>query len=331
MATIFLSYSHRDQELRDRLEAHLAPLKREGLIESWHDRKILPGASFKEEIDRELERATIVLLLVSADFINSDYCVNIEMRRALEREANGEARVIPIILRACDWHPMPFGRLMALPKDGRPITLWPDIDEALLDVATGLRRVAESSHSRAAVGAPPAEILPRASSNAQPRHQSMRPGSSARVTETHRSSNLGIVKEFTDEQRDEFLSQSFDFVASYFENSLVELQSREPTVSGKFTRIDATQFSAVIYRQGAIQARCIIRLSTEGHMGQGIQYSRDGAGGFNELLRVERDDYALFLRGLMGFTSNARKEKLSQRDAADLLWDAFIAPLQMRG
>src|SRR6185503_16598921 len=98
MAKVFFSYSHDDEQYRDQLEKHLALLKREGLVESWHDRRIRAGSPLAQEIDQQLERADVVLLLVSASFLASDYCYSIEMQRAMERHAAGEATVIPVIV-----------------------------------------------------------------------------------------------------------------------------------------------------------------------------------------------------------------------------------------
>jgi hypothetical protein len=81
-----------------------------------------------------------VLLLISPDFIASDYCYEREMERALERHHKGEARVIPVILRPCDWHGLRFGELLATPKDGRPIVKWPNVDDAFLDVVNAIKR-----------------------------------------------------------------------------------------------------------------------------------------------------------------------------------------------
>ena len=139
MATIFFSYSHLDEGLRDRLETALATMKRQHLIDTWHDRRLPAGDDFDHGVRVELERADVILLLVSPDFIASDYCHDVEMNRALERHHAGEARVIPVILRACDWHPMPFGRLLAAPRDGKPVKSWPDLDEAFLDVVKMIR------------------------------------------------------------------------------------------------------------------------------------------------------------------------------------------------
>ena len=138
---VFFSYSHKDQSLREQLETQLSLLKRQGFISSWHDRKIGARRRMGGEIDAHLNSAQIILLLISADFIASDYCYDIEVRRAMERHNAGEARVIPIILRPCDWHHAPFGKLQALPTDGKPVTgsSWHNLDEALYEVAKGIR------------------------------------------------------------------------------------------------------------------------------------------------------------------------------------------------
>ncbi len=105
---VFFSYSHADDRHRIRLEKALKLLERQGLIDTWTDRKLLPGDRWEEGIAEELERADLILFLVSDDFIASDFIWGREMKRALEREERGEARVVPVIVRPCDWHPAPF-------------------------------------------------------------------------------------------------------------------------------------------------------------------------------------------------------------------------------
>jgi len=163
---VFCSYSHRDQALREELQTHLQPLQAKGLIYYWHDHAITAGDDWESRIDERLNSADLFLLLVSPDFMASRHC-QIEMQRALERRKAGKARVIPILLRHVDWHNSPLGKIQALPKDGRPITTWPDRDQAFKDVTIGVRRVAEKlarshvqgltiSDSSAMVPAPPA-------------------------------------------------------------------------------------------------------------------------------------------------------------------------------
>lgn len=146
---VFYAYSHKDGSLRDELETHLSILKRRGVISSWHDRRISGGTAWDDEISDHLNKADLILLLVSADFIASDYCWNREMTRAMERHQLREARVIPIILRDCDWDFAPFSKLQALPRDGRPVKAWTSQDEAFKDIALGIRRVAEELGQKA--------------------------------------------------------------------------------------------------------------------------------------------------------------------------------------
>jgi internalin A len=141
---VFFSYSHKDEALRDELETHLKLLQRQQIISTWYDRKIVPGYAWQEEIDSHMQTASIILLLISSDFIASDYCWGKELAFALERHAAKLATIIPVILRACDWDSAPFGKLQGLPKDMKPITSWQDRDAAWTSVARGVRTVAQS-------------------------------------------------------------------------------------------------------------------------------------------------------------------------------------------
>jgi HEAT repeat protein/energy-coupling factor transporter ATP-binding protein EcfA2 len=140
---VFYSYAHADEELRDGLEKQLSAMKRQGLITNWYDRVITGGSCWSEKINTHLDSAAIILLLVSPDFMSSDYCYSIEMKRALERHQLGEVRVVPIILRPTDWQHAPFAKLQAYPTNGRPITNWRQRDDAFLNIAQGLRMVVE--------------------------------------------------------------------------------------------------------------------------------------------------------------------------------------------
>jgi len=138
---VFYSYSHKDEALRDELEKHLMLLSRQGLITSWHDRRIGAGDEWRDQIDAHVHSAHIILLLISADFLASDYCYDVEMKRALERHTAHEAVVIPIILRPVEWSGAPFAHLQALPRNAKPLTAWPDRDEAFVDVARSIREI----------------------------------------------------------------------------------------------------------------------------------------------------------------------------------------------
>ena len=151
---LFCSYSHKDERYLDKLKTCLAGLKRQGLIEEWHDRKILPGQVWAEAIDENLKTSEIILLLVSPDFMYSDFSYEKEMKQALDKHARGEAHVIPIIVRPADWDWAPFGKLQALPKDGKPITTWSNRDRAWLNVVEGIREAVEELTSKPGVVEP---------------------------------------------------------------------------------------------------------------------------------------------------------------------------------
>lgn len=319
MPTVFFSYSHADEDLRDQLEKQLAMLKRQGVIETWHDRRIGAGQELGQVIDDHINSDDIILLLVSPDFIASDYCYDIEMKRAMERHEAGEAIVIPVILRACDWHHAPFGRLLGTPKDGKPVTQWPDRDEAFLQVARSVRDAAgriSGSQAPATVKNPPSKATVRQSD------------ASPSIT-SPRSSNLRLSKTFTQRDKDHFKTETFEYIARYFENSLAELQARNPGFEGVFRRVDANRFFATIYKDGKDVARATVYM---GGMLGGINYLQgesDSSNSSNESLSVDADDQMLFLTS-MGMSSFGREHdrKMSQEGAAELLWGLVIAPLQ---
>ena len=138
---IFFSYSKKDKELRDELDEFLAPLKRSKDVETWHDRDILPGEEWDQSIRDQLERADIILFLVSSTFLNTEYIMDIEVPRAMERYHNKTAAVVPIILRPCMWEETEFSKLQAVPTKGKPITDWDDKESAYYNAASEIRRL----------------------------------------------------------------------------------------------------------------------------------------------------------------------------------------------
>ena len=315
MSKVFFSYSHDDEIYRDQLEKHLSMLRRQGLIESWHDRRIPAGAKIDEAISDQLEEADVILLLVSASFIASNYCYSREMMRALERNTAGTASVIPVIVRPCDWQPSPFGSLMAVPRDGKAITLWPNPDEAYSDIARQIRVVVEKIAT--AVAVKPSTFSP---SMPEPAYsEALYP----------RSSNLRLKKKFSDRDRDAFLHEGFEFMIRFFKGSLHELGQRNPGIDGVFRSIDADTFIATIYREGKNASECAIRLGGFSSK-DGITFSWDASArgnSYNEMLSMDVDDQVIYFRKL-GITTNNTESKLSQQGAAEFYWSLLIDRLQ---
>jgi len=159
---VFYSYSHSqpDADLREKLGTYLAPLRHQNKIEEWYDRKIEPGTNWNSEINARLDSAHLILLLLSANFFDSDYCLGIEVEKALTRLKRGEVKVVPILLRPCLWQRSPFSELQVIPRDAKAIRSWTSEDEALADVANEIAGIVSES-------LPPATVLPPDSCPAQ--------------------------------------------------------------------------------------------------------------------------------------------------------------------
>jgi hypothetical protein len=320
MATVFFSYSHKDDALRDELEIHLSALKRQGLIDTWHDRRIGVGEEIDHVISKHLEKADIILLLVSPYFIASDYCYDVEMKRAIERHEAGEARVIPVILHPCDWHSLPFGKLLATPSDGKPVSMFPNQHAAFLEVSQAIRKAAEEVNAKSYNGGSAKSTVP------------VSPARKVDSEPPIRSSNLRVKKKFADIDKDRFLNDAFEYIAKYFEGSLSELRARNKGVESDFRRIDANHFIAAVYMNGSEAGRCKIWLADRRGFSGGIAYSVGnsiGDSSYNESISVDDDGYILFLKPLgMAFRGRVENEKMGFEGAAEYLWGIFIDPLQ---
>lgn len=138
---VFVSYSHEDEEWRKKLATHLSILEKQGVISSWHDRKIQGGEPWSNEIDEHINGAEIILLLISPHFLASKYAYELEMQRALERHQAGDARVIPVIVRPSDWQETPLSKLQAFPLNGVAVSKWIGEDDAFLEIVQNLRSI----------------------------------------------------------------------------------------------------------------------------------------------------------------------------------------------
>jgi len=316
MIKIFISYSHADEQQKDRLVTHLTMLKRQEIVEAWHDRRLLAGADVDDEIDLNLLESQVVLLLVSADFLASNYCYCKELEKALELKAQGKMHIVPIILNHCDWMHPPISNLLAIPKDGKPIADFTNPDEAYTEVVGEIREVATSLGSRHAAPTPASPVSG---------------GTSPQVTivDPIRSSNLGIRRQFTDRDKDRFRKDGFEYISRFFKNSLEELEARYSDVEGNFEPQDANSFVAKVYRNGSSISQCLIYSSPgERTMLGDIAYTTSMNRSSASLsLGIDDDGTELFFTPLFSMFNN-ENQKLTPKAAAEHLWESFIAPLQ---
>lgn len=314
MPSVFFSYCHADEALRNELQKHLTLMVRTGAIETWHDRMIRAGDEVDGEIDKHLEEAEVILLLISSDFLASNYCYDIEVKRAMQRHKGGSARVIPIILRPCDWHGAPFGKLLAAPIDGKPVTKWPNQDEAFLNITQQIRAALPENPIKQSP-------LPHVTTS-----------SSGQTMPQSRSSNLSVIKEFSEADRDRFMEESFEFLGKFFEGSLEELDARYPEIETAFKQVDSNCFTAKIYRHGRTISKCSICLGRSG-IGNGITYSSDDTSrgnSFNDMLSLHAGEQSLSLKTMLTMSQRLgpKNYALSQEGAAEHFWSKLIQALQ---
>lgn len=334
MTKAFISYSHKDEALRDELVAHLAPLRDARLIDDWYDRKMLAGAQIDPSIEAELENSDLVLLLVSSAFLNSDYCKSKEMKRALERREQGLCEVVPVILRDCLWEETELRALNAVPTDGHAIDGQPNRDQAFTDAARSIGRLARELKAKAAAAraravAAPRTTVPQAASplaRVAPAHSQFGRRSSGTATGA-----VNIKREFTDQDCDSFARSAFERVCRYFEESLQAAEREHPDVTASFERIDSRSMAAKLYRNGRTIATCSVRRGTLGGRDDaGLMFSHDAstsANSCNEMLTLETQHQELGFKTMMDF-SGSNKKPLSADEAASHLWGMFAKQAQ---
>lgn len=302
----FISYSHHDKVALDRLHVHLKNLTRDGQIETWYDRDILAGSELDAEIEREMEASDLFLLMVSPDFIASDYCVEREMKRALERHAAGNARVVPIIVEECDWKAMgELRQLKAVPTDGKAISEWANPNTAYLNVVQELRRIIKAENAPATTAKIVSE--PVATRPATTRYRAKR--------------------EFDEIDRSDFRDAAFSNIKDYFQRAIEEIDTIDG-LRGRFVDKGMTSFGATVVNGGQRNGKAHITVhcrSSRVALGD-IYYSfnenagnNTANGGFN----VSADAYEQFLIQTMNIFGNADK-RLTPQQAAEVLWNEFI-------
>jgi hypothetical protein len=291
-------------------------LKRQGIIATWYDRKITAGSEIDNDISINLESSKVILLLISPYFLASDYCYEREMGRALEKHESQEAVIIPVILHPCDWHSSPFGKLLATPTDGKPVSMFANQHEAFAIVAKDIRNAVEGLNTLNTKN-----ILERTSFIK----------SDGSTNTAVRSSNLCVKRAFSQLERDQFIDDTFDYIARYFEYSLAELQNRNQQIKTKYRKITTNRFSASIYVNGDCISMCSIWFGGQSYISNGILFSSSETisdNSYNECMNVTEDGYTLSLNSMgMSFTQ-APNSQLSQEGAAEYFWSMLIERLQ---
>ena len=304
----FISYAHRDAVALDRLHTHLAPLRSEGLIDAWFDRQILAGGNIDAEVDEALEYCDVFLMLVSPDFLASNYCVNIEMKRALERHDYDGAPVIPIIVEPCDWTSS-LGKFKALPRDGKPISEWMNQNSAYLDIVKELRRIIETRKDTVS-------------------GTERTPFSGGTLDTSPMAPSYRIQKDFDEIDRSEFREIAFTTIRDYFQKQ-IDIINTIDDLRGRFVSYGSSSFGCTIVNRARMRdhgtAHITVHCGNSGISLGDIYYafSEDAdSHSANGFFHIESDNYKMYLRGMMGFSNDQRQ--LTPKNAAERLWTEFI-------
>lgn len=301
-ARIFISYSHADHQMLGRLHKHLAQLERDNSIEGWFDREIQAGSRFDENISRELERSDVFLACASPDYLGSTYCIDVELKRALERESRHEMIIVPVIFEHCEWKETDLNQFKAVPTDGKSVSEHTNYNIAFLDVVTEIRRLVSSRtvETKSAVA------------TSRPRPDS--------------TSRYRIKRDHDELHKRDFIEASFAEIFRFFEASAQEI-SVVPEIEVRLSPRSEFHFSCTVINRGLNRGFETIHIRRGGSWGAidvlfGEKNSTSTSnGGFS----VEADEYDLFLRpSMMSMRSSSERERISAREAAQMLWDDLL-------
>ena len=300
----FISYSHQDEARKDRLVIHLTQMQRDGLLDAWHDRKILAGGQFSDDIDIELDRFDLFLPLVSPDFLHSRYCYEIEMSRAIERASASDVHIVPIILEPCDWHSSPLSKFKALPKDGKPISDWTNENTALHDVVKSLRQLATPMQ-------PPISPSTRLNTSPSPKRRAYR-----------------IKRSFDNVDKEDFKTDSYITIHRYFQDAVEEINSIDD-INSRMTQISPFSFTCTIinrsWQRGV--AHITVHKSTSNTGFGDIYYSNTenaSEGTANGMFSISHDEHNMFFSPDMLRHGGDNHDQLSAHDVAEQLWNNLL-------
>jgi len=308
MSNLFISYSHVDTEVLDRLHTHMAILKEEGKVTTWFDREILAGGDLDGNIKDELTAADIFIAIVSPDYLNSKYCYQIEFKTALSRMQAGELIIVPVIAEPCDWQASPLGKIKALPADGKAISDWINKNTAYLNIIQEIRRLLDAR-----------EVVSKIS---------LFPQSPETVQKTKKT--YKVKQDFTEVDIIDYRQKTFEFIRKYFEDSIEEINTIAD-IQARMLDSEKKSFTCLISnkRKADSKGYLTVQISTESHFGRSdLNYSFSEKPSPNvvqmeNVFTIERTDYELVWtqRNIYGSSS----EKIfNENEMSELLWTRFI-------
>ena len=305
----FISYSHADQSHLTNLEKHLAQVKRDGLLDSWTDHDIQAGGSLDKEIMTALNNANLFIALVSPDYINSGYCYEKEFQYAQELHKKGKIKIVPIIVEPCDWHSTPFSDMKALPKNGKPISTWSNINTAFLDVITNLRSLLKKEED-----------------------EFLKPTGNPDIAEKYRAQ-----RDFDSIEKMDFVTNGFNEITNALRKFIMEVIEVEGIKARKFED-NERQFKYLLVNRNKQNLESILTISTsnvakesnhismykrsEHYIKVEIRAKDHQTSSF--LYNLENDEYELFWAFSESYPYQNKHDRIVVKNIVDKIWNQWL-------
>lgn len=304
----FISYSHKDQVYLERIQTALSHIKREGLLDSWTDNQINLGDKLDLRINNELLSSNLFIALVSPDYLASNYCYEAEFNKALKLEEEGKLKIIPIICRPCEWQRTPLQEFIAIPKDGKAISLWTNEDSAYFDISENVRKFLDHKVFI---------------TNSEPKLQG---AINNKVPSTYK-----VKKDFDIVQKSDFLDETFKKAIEDIKIYLTEISGLE-NVSFKITVDTENQFKCFLVNRNMSIAQCeLIIIKKE--IGESQSFFREGdivasfkKDSSDETLNfhLSNDDYNMFFSKAGQYTRVEEGETYDQKSITNEIWKHWL-------
>lgn len=305
----FISYSHKDAHYFEKLEIHLAQIRRENLITEWSDHKISAGANLDKEISTALYESQLFISLVSPDYIASQYCYEKEFGAALKLQEEGKMTIVPIIVEPCDWKSTPMKDIKALPEDGKPVSEWTNSNNAFAKIAVEIRKLL-------------AQNVISQNLTQSPANQNITA-----------SRNYRVERLFSEVDKLDFKEKSFENVKQYFLSATVEFNGIE-NLQARFLEDEKNFFCCLISNKANLKNAYInVEISSTNRFGfsdltynftQNRQQNMIVAG---QMFSIENDKYELFWTTGKMMGRNQDSEKLTDKQIAEKIWDEYISQI----
>ena len=305
----FISYSHHDEHYLERLKIHLTPMRREKRITDWADKDIYAGSDLDSSISDELENSDLFIALISPDYLASNYCYEKEFDKAMAMQEAGRLTIVPVILQPCEWKITPFGKMKALPKDGKAVSEWTNENNAYLDISNEMRRLLDLNFRE----------------NIQ--METKRSGEDQVVR------NYRVKKYFSEVDSFNFKEKSFESIKNYFIDAIQEINDIE-NLQARLTNNEKDTFTCLISNRSNNKDSfiCIALGNQEGSHFSDLRYEfsqtvSPSSVHMDNIYNVGMDDYDLYWKkndSIYYSSNNSQGERYTGHQVAEKIWNDFI-------